>query len=138
MKIWNLLLGKIRFLVVYLEFLIIIFKLFDFLISSDNFDFSFSNRKYYPACFTTSFGKVSWSKVSFEMSKSIEDIFQFPSDKQCKERWLNHLDPKLKRYYNFFIKIRCFTIFGVIKIKKKFKNSILEGLFGLWMKISFY
>ena len=43
--------------------------------------------------------KVKWIVVSREFCRRIGDIRFFMTDKQCKERWLNHLNPYLKRFF---------------------------------------
>ena len=63
--------------------------------------FSFIFRKMYPSLFNLEQDynkvKISWSQVSFEMSKEIQKIYFLKSDKQCKERWFNHLNPFLNK-----------------------------------------
>ena len=44
--------------------------------------------------------KVPWTGIALECSKGIENIFHFKTDKQCKEKWLNHLNPLLNRYFS--------------------------------------
>ena len=41
--------------------------------------------------------KISWSKVSFEVSQYIKNYKFFKNAKQCKERWFNHLNPFLNK-----------------------------------------
>ena len=66
-----------------------------FLFFNKNFSLK---RRNYPAFFSTSIGKISWTRISFEMSKGLQNIFEFPTDRQCKERWFNHLNPQLKKF----------------------------------------
>lgn len=42
--------------------------------------------------------KVHWMDIALELSKATEGIFNLKTDKQCKERWFNHLSPFLNRY----------------------------------------
>ena len=47
--------------------------------------------------------KISWVAVSKEFNQQIEELRFFKSEKQCKERWFNHLSPFLKKQFlNFF------------------------------------
>lgn len=41
--------------------------------------------------------KVSWSDIAFEFSKEIQKTCCLKTDKQCKERWFNHLSPFLNK-----------------------------------------
>ena len=59
---------------------------------------------YYPMVFRPiGQEKVKWTIVARELCRRIDKIGMFKSDKQCKERWLNHLNPYLKRFlYNCY------------------------------------
>ena len=62
--------------------------------------FLFFLRKLYPSLFESKQNlklKISWSQISHEMSKEIQKITFLKSDKQCKERWFNHLNPFLNK-----------------------------------------
>ena len=48
--------------------------------------------------------KVSWSDIAFEFNKEVQSIFCLKTDKQCKERWLNHLSPFLNKLHFLFFK----------------------------------
>ena len=41
---------------------------------------------------------VSWTLVSKEFNKEVQELRFFRTEKQCKERWFNHLSPVLKKY----------------------------------------
>ena len=55
----------------------------------------------YPMLFSSSgIGRhvnVKWSIVAGELCRKTEDIRMFKTEKQCKERWLNHLNPFLNK-----------------------------------------
>jgi hypothetical protein len=44
---------------------------------------------------------VNWKKISQDFCMKIGDLKDFKTQKQCKERWLNHLNPDLKRFFLF-------------------------------------
>ena len=56
----------------------------------------------HPESFKTGDGKIKWVLVARELCLRIGDIREFKTDKQCKERWLNHLNPYLRRFLFFF------------------------------------
>mmetsp|Transcript_27372 Transcript_27372/g.49273 ORF Transcript_27372/g.49273 Transcript_27372/m.49273 type:complete len:299 (-) Transcript_27372:4857-5753(-) len=43
------------------------------------------------------YGKKAWSMISSELNKAIHAGKPVRLSKQCRERWLNHLDPSLKK-----------------------------------------
>ena len=68
-----------------------------------------------PQLFNEFEAKVSWSKVSYEMDKGLERIFLLKTEKQCKERWFNHLTP----FLNKSIKKKKILFFNQKKNRKK-------------------
>jgi hypothetical protein len=43
------------------------------------------------------YGKRAWSMISSELNKAVHAGKPVRLSKQCRERWLNHLDPSLKK-----------------------------------------
>lgn len=41
--------------------------------------------------------RQKWGKIAKEINKSIYSGMKVRSGKQCKERWVNHLDPRMKK-----------------------------------------
>ena len=41
--------------------------------------------------------KVSWTLISKEFNKEIEQLCFYKTEKQCRERWFNHLSPFLNK-----------------------------------------
>ena len=97
----------------------------------------------YPESLKTGDGKIKWVLVAREICLRIGDIREFKTDKQCKERWLNHLNPYLRRFLYHFLMI--FKIFeyrnswteledlNLIQESLKFQNKwskIAKSLFG--------
>lgn len=41
--------------------------------------------------------KIKWVKIAYEFNKNFEEISKFKSNKQCKERWWNHLNPSTNK-----------------------------------------
>ena len=57
--------------------------------------------------------KTSWKSISDEFNKEIQHLSCYKTEKQCKERWFNHLCPFLKKCYffnNYIIKKRPFFL----------------------------
>lgn len=44
-----------------------------------------------------------WSQISQEFNKNFEQMRFFRTEKQCKERWFNHLSPFLNKYFLILI-----------------------------------
>ena len=65
--------------------------------------------------------KVSWTLVSQEFNKEVQEIRFFKTEKQCKERWFNHLSPSLKKY---LIKSWYYLIFFIFKGKNGHEMKI--------------
>jgi len=42
---------------------------------------------------------VKWADVSRDYCRKIGNFNAFKTDKQCKERWMNHLNPQLKKLF---------------------------------------
>jgi len=42
---------------------------------------------------------IKWSKVAMDLSKAARTS-SFKTSKQCRERWLNHLNPFLNKYFH--------------------------------------
>jgi len=69
-----------------------------FLILQNEINYKFLKiRNFYPQVFLGSQSKLNWAKISFEISKELENLNLFKTGKQCKERWLNHLNPFLNK-----------------------------------------
>ena len=45
--------------------------------------------------------KIKWAKISYELSKIIENPIEFKNAKQCRERWENYMNPSLNKYKLF-------------------------------------
>ena len=45
---------------------------------------------------------VKWKTVAMDFCRKTGDFNAFKTQKQCKERWLNHLNPHLKRFFGYF------------------------------------
>jgi len=43
-------------------------------------------------------GPKKWKEIAFELNKKMEPQKTFRQGKQCRERWINHLDPSINRY----------------------------------------
>ena len=72
--------------------------------------------------------EIFWSKVAQEYNKNIEQIRNFKTGKQCKERWNNHINPVLIKYlifYLFFVKKNWFFKFLE-------KIGVLLKIFNFW------
>lgn len=54
-------------------------------------------RNSYPEVFKAMVRNVRWMVIARELCQRLGDIKEFKTGKQCKERWLNHLSPYLKR-----------------------------------------
>jgi len=44
-------------------------------------------------------GPKKWKEIAFELNKKMEPNKVFRQGKQCRERWINHLDPTINRYF---------------------------------------
>jgi len=42
---------------------------------------------------------VKWRTVGMDFCRKIGDFNAFKTNKQCKERWQNHLNPHLKKFF---------------------------------------
>jgi len=54
---------------------------------------------------------IKWSKVALDLSKAAKRGSTFKTSKQCRERWLNHLNPFLNKYVIKFLILLKFIIF---------------------------
>lgn len=46
-----------------------------------------------------SFLSYKWNEIAEELNKKVNGKFSFRLGKHCRERWLNHLNPILKKYF---------------------------------------
>ena len=77
---------------------------------------------------------VKWVKISFEMSKNYEEITHFKTNKQCKERWWNHLNPLNDKYFPifsgflaYFLPLRHRTAFSLHEDIVLLEKSLIYG-----------
>jgi hypothetical protein len=43
-------------------------------------------------------GQNNWSSIAKELNSKVHKSFPFRKGKQCRERWINHLNPKLQKH----------------------------------------
>jgi len=43
-------------------------------------------------------GPKKWKEIAIELNKRLGNLKVFRQGKQCRERWINHLDPTINRY----------------------------------------
>lgn len=72
------------------------------------FLFIYSLKKKRSSFSTSSNNRYKWYDLAIELNKELNEIESFKTSKECKERWHNHLNPELKKY--FFI-ILCIDIY---------------------------
>ena len=65
--------------------------------------------------------KISWTAVSKEFNKEIQQMIYFKTEKKCKERWFNHLCPFLTKYELYFYLYLYLFFIG--------KNGLLKKIF---------
>ena len=48
-------------------------------------------------------GPKKWKEIAFELNKKMDSSKVFRQGKQCRERWINHLDPAINRFVKFIL-----------------------------------
>lgn len=48
-------------------------------------------------------GPKKWKEIAIELNKRLGNLKVFRQGKQCRERWINHLDPAINRYKRLYI-----------------------------------
>jgi len=67
-----------------------------------------------------------WSQISQEFNKNFEQMRFFRTEKQCKERWFNHLTNKYEISFKK-ITICCLESIGLWKKTSSFYQNILKS-----------